>query len=59
MWLSGSVAVTRLLASGLMRPLFEVTRADGHQTMAADCSPETIFDCVPRLATPGSAAPAV
>jgi hypothetical protein len=55
-WLSGIVMLTRLLGSEPFRPLFELTRSDGHGTLEEDCAPETAFDRVPRLATRGSAA---
>jgi hypothetical protein len=55
-WLNAAVAVTRMLGSSPFAPLFELTRADGHETLEVDCRPEAAFDRVPRLVTPDSAA---
>jgi hypothetical protein len=55
-WLTGAVAFTRFLGSGPLRPLFELTRSDGHEMLEVDCMPETVLDGVPSLAAPGSAA---
>jgi hypothetical protein len=55
LWLRSVVAMTRAIGSKRFGVLFELTRADGHQTLEADCRPGTLFDGVPRL-TPDSAA---
>ncbi len=54
-WVNGTIAITRLLGSPSLRPLFELTRADGHQTLQMDCRTEMIGDEV-VLATPRSPA---
>src|SRR5262245_26771488 len=43
-WLNTTVAITRVLGSPSLRPLFELTRADGHRTLAADCVAEPVRD---------------
>jgi hypothetical protein len=55
LWLRSVVAMTRAIGSKRFGVVFQLTRADGHQTLEADCRPETLFDSVPRL-TPESAA---
>lgn len=55
-WLTGAVAITRLLASPPFRPLFELTRSDGHDTLAADCHPDVPVQRAPPLATRSAAA---
>jgi hypothetical protein len=57
LWLRGVLALTRAVSTKPFGALFEFTRADGHETLEADCRPETLFDSVPRL-TPESAAAA-
>jgi hypothetical protein len=54
-WLNTTVAITRLLGSPSLRPLFELTRADGHRTLAADCTGERTREGV-VLETPRSPA---
>src|SRR5262249_50544811 len=44
LWLQMTVAMTPVIGSGPFKTLFEVTRADGHQTLMVDCRPETLFD---------------
>ena len=54
-WLNTTVAITRLLGSPSLRPLFELTRADGHRTLEADCTAERLSEAV-VLETPRSPA---
>jgi hypothetical protein len=56
LWLRSVIAMTRAIGSKRMGPLFELTRADGHETMEADCRPETVFDDAGRLAPDSAAA---
>jgi hypothetical protein len=44
-----------VLGSRSLRPFFELTRADGHRTLAADCMAEPVRHEV-VLQTPGSPA---
>jgi hypothetical protein len=55
LWLRTTIGITRAIGSKPFRTLFEVTRADGHETLEADCRLETLFDGVPTL-TPDSVA---
>jgi len=55
LWLRGALAVTRAIASKPFAPLFEMMRADGHETLEADCRMEHLVEVVPQL-TPDSAA---
>jgi hypothetical protein len=55
LWLRTIVAITRLIGSKRLRTLFEVTRADGHETLRGDCRLEKLVDRVPAL-TPDSLA---
>jgi hypothetical protein len=55
LWLRSTLAVARAIGSKPFAALFELTRADGHETLEADCRLETPFEAVPRL-TPDSAA---
>ena len=55
-WLDFAVGVTRLLSAQPISALFEITRADGHKTLEADCGAVTVFDPVPSLAPDSAAA---
>ena len=55
LWLRGALTVTRAIGSPPFTRAFELTRADGDETMEADCRLEPLVDVVPRL-TPDSAA---
>jgi hypothetical protein len=55
LWLRITIALTRLLASKPVRTVFEVTRADGHETLVEDCRWEKLFHRVSDL-TPDSLA---
>jgi hypothetical protein len=55
LWLTSALAVTRAIGSQPFTRLFDLTRADGHQTLEADCRLESSVEVVPRL-TPDSAA---
>ena len=56
-WLKAAVVAARVLGSEPVRPFFRLTRADGRETLEADCAPETIVEALPRrLATRDSAA---
>jgi hypothetical protein len=56
LWLQMAVAITRVIGSRPFRTLFEVTRADGHETLTVDCRPETLFDRVTVLTSDSVAA---
>ncbi|HJZ72646.1 MAG TPA: hypothetical protein VKE51_12965 [Vicinamibacterales bacterium] len=43
LWLRLTVAITRLIGSRHLKTLFEVTRADGLETLEGDCRLETLF----------------
>jgi hypothetical protein len=55
LWLRTTVAITRVIGSKAFGALFEVTRADGHETLESDCRLEKLFDRVSPL-TPDSLA---
>jgi hypothetical protein len=55
LWLRATIALTRLMGSKKLETLFEVTRADGHETFEGDCRLEKLFDRVSDL-TPDSLA---
>jgi hypothetical protein len=55
LWLRGALAVTRAIGSKAFAPLFQLLRADGHETLEADCQLEPLVEVVPEL-TPDSAA---
>ena len=55
LWLHSTVAIARTIGSKSFTRLFELTRADGHETLEADCRFEPLVESVPRL-TPDSAA---
>jgi hypothetical protein len=46
-WLNTTVAATRLLGTPALHPLFQLTRADGYQTLAADCPGQIVAEAVP------------
>jgi hypothetical protein len=54
-WLRSTVAIARLIGSKPFQAVFEVTRADGHETLEADCRRDTLTDRAPAL-TPDSVA---
>jgi hypothetical protein len=54
-WIDAAVAITRLLASQPVKPLLELTRSDGHRTLAADCVAEPRHGGISGFAFPGSA----
>ena len=56
LWLRSALAVTRAIGSKPFAPLFELTRADGSETLEADCRSETLFDRVPDLTSDSAAA---
>jgi len=55
LWLWITVAITRIAGSKAFATLFEVARADGHETLEIDCQLERLFDRVPAV-TPDSLA---
>jgi hypothetical protein len=55
LWLRSTVAIAQAIASKPFSRVFELTRADGHETLEADCRLERLVEAVPRL-TPDSAA---
>jgi hypothetical protein len=55
LWLRTTVAITRVIGSKAFGALFEVTRADGHETLESDCRLEKLFDRASPL-TPDSLA---
>jgi hypothetical protein len=55
LWLRTTIAITRLIGSKPFGTLFEVTRADGFETLEGDCRLENLFDDVSPL-TPDSLA---
>jgi hypothetical protein len=55
-WLKLTVALTRVIGSRHFRTLFEMTRADGHQTLKADCQLAALFDRVGVLTSDSVAA---
>src|SRR5262249_10150847 len=55
LWLRITIAITRLVGSKPFAGIFEVTRADGHETLEDDCRLERLFDDIPAL-TPDSLA---
>jgi hypothetical protein len=55
LWLRTTVAITRVIGSKAFGALFEVTRADGRQTLESDCRLEKLFDRASAL-TPDSLA---
>jgi hypothetical protein len=56
LWLSVAVGITRVFGSAAMRPVFELTRTDGHRSLATDCRNEPVFGRPSTFATPDSAA---
>jgi len=56
LWLRGVVAITRAIASKRFAAPFELTRADGHKTLVADCRLDTVFGGVPVLGADSAAA---
>ncbi|HJZ70958.1 MAG TPA: hypothetical protein VKE51_04415 [Vicinamibacterales bacterium] len=56
LWLQTIIAITRVVASKPFETLFEVTRADGHETLMADCRLETLLDRVTVLTSDSVAA---
>jgi hypothetical protein len=56
LWLRSTLAVTRAIGSKPFAALFKLTRADGHETLEADCRLETLFEAVPRLTADSAAA---
>jgi len=50
------VAATRAIGSKPFASLFELMRADGHQTLEADCQLEPLVDVVPQLTSDSVAA---
>jgi hypothetical protein len=55
LWLRCTLAATRAIGSKPFTKLFELTRADGHETLEADCQLEPLVEVV-RHMTPDSAA---
>jgi len=56
LWLRGALAVTRAIGSKPFAPLFELMRADGHETLEADCQLEPLVEVVPQLTEDSAAA---
>ena len=56
LWLWITVAITRVIGSKHLETLFEVTRADGHETLATDCQLETLLGRVTEPASDSLAA---
>jgi hypothetical protein len=56
LWLQSVIAITRTVGSMPFGALFEATRADGHETLEADCRLAALFERVPALARESAAA---
>jgi hypothetical protein len=56
LWLRGAMAATRALASKRFARLFELMRADGHETLEADCHWQPLVEAVPQLTGDSAAA---
>jgi hypothetical protein len=56
LWLKSTVAIARICGSKSLLRLFELTRADGHETLEADCQLEPSVEVVPQLAPDSAAA---
>ncbi len=54
-WLHASVVMTRWLGTNSLRPLHELMRADGHESLESDCHPEPAFDSAALVNAPSSA----
>jgi len=55
LWLRSALAAVRAVGSKSFGALFELIRADGHETLETDCRLSVLFERVPRL-RPNSAA---
>jgi hypothetical protein len=55
LWLRSALAVTRAIAAKPFTRVFELTRADGHETLEADCRSESLVEVSP-LSTDSAAA---
>jgi hypothetical protein len=56
LWLRGALAVTRAIASKRFARLFELMRADGHETLEADCQWQPLVEPVAQLTADSAAA---
>jgi hypothetical protein len=56
LWLRGVLAVTRAVGSKPFAGLFELMRADGHETLEADCQLEPLVEVVSALTADSAAA---
>jgi hypothetical protein len=56
LWLRSTLAAVRAVGSKPFTPLFEWMRADGHETLEADCRLRIGFEHVPRLTSDSAAA---
>ena len=56
LWLRTVLAITRAIGSKRLGMLFELTRADGHQTLVGDCRLEALFHELPAPAPDSLAA---
>jgi hypothetical protein len=56
LWLRSAIAITRAISARPFEVLFEVTRADGSETLEADCRSETLFDGVSHVRADSAAA---
>jgi hypothetical protein len=56
LWLRSVVAMTRATGSRPFEALFELTRADGSETLEADCRSEALVDAVSDLTADSAAA---
>jgi hypothetical protein len=54
LWLRSTVAIARVVGSKPFSRLFELTRADGFETLETDCQPKPLVEALPTL-TPDSA----
>jgi hypothetical protein len=55
-WLKGVLAMTRAIGSKPFAPLFEMMRADGHETLEADCQLEPRVEIESELTADSAAA---
>src|SRR5262249_14272172 len=58
LWLRSVLAITRAIGSKPFAPLFDAMRADGHDTLEADCQLEALVEPRPQLAAHSAAAEA-
>jgi hypothetical protein len=56
LWLRGAIAITRAVGSRPFEALFELTRADGRETLEIDCRCEEAGDRMTPLNTDSASA---